>query len=1293
MQFVRNGPDIPEHLLQANEDGRVVFFCGAGISMPKLLTKPNPLARSKPLGFASLVDSLYTEFGVTPNPRQERAIEAGQYDIAIGLLEAKVAGGRTVVRQALASILKIPLEFNRSTAHEWLLTLSKNHEDGCTRLVTTNFDRLFEKAIKDMPLQVKRFQAPFLPIPKKQWDGLVYLHGLLPEKSTPSNLDHLVVSSGDFGRAYLTERWASRFVSELFRNYIVCFVGYSLNDPVLRYMTDAIAADRQRGEPALEMFAFGSYSKGKGEREREEWEDKNVTPILYLKVEKKENEHAHLLETLQVWSETYSDGVCAKKRIVAECARMLPLESTKEDDFVSRVMWALSDPSGLPAEHFAELDRVPSLDWLEPLCEERYQRTDLECFGIPTGVDFDDGYTFSLLQRPSPSNLAPNMTLGSEGKQNSEWDEVMQRLAPWLTRHLNDPALLLWMANLGGSLHHNLVKQIRLRLNELNRLEHDGDTDKLEHIRSGSPNAIPTPPMQTLWSLLLTGRVTKYFTWTRHFPLGLWKTRFKRDGLTPTLRLELHEYLTPRVTLHKPIKWSAKDDNREPKQIKDLVRYKIVLSADNAPSDLKELAKDKCWIEESPKLLTEFSSRLSDALDLMRELGSANDLFDPSCVSRRSISEHEQNTDPNDWTALISLTRDTWLSAAEQSPELARWVAEAWSREPYPLFRRLAFFAAAQGKTIPSSQGLNWLLANEHYWLWAPETMRETMRLLVALAPQLTKAEMGELEKVILNESRTDHERPGIGDLDIWLRLAKIDQAGATLSEDGRKKLTKLSGEHPDWKLATNERDEFSSWSCISAGDGNNPAIPRCRRELVKWLKQPTTDPLLMLDWQQRCRNNFPTTACALYALAQEGDWPAGHWKRALQAWTEEKLVERSWRYMAPVLANATDEQLLPFALELSSWLEAIAKTIESQDEIFLRLCRRVLNLKYEKGAGSYFVPSTHGQPGGDNFVTCAINHPIGCTTQALLSWWYRKTPKDGQGLPDKLETIFTMLCDRSFDKLRHGRVILAVNLISLFRIDRDWTTKHLLHLFNWQTSEIEACAAWQGFLWSRRLYHPLMKILKPAFLETASHYEMLANYGELGTPYGEQYASLLTFAALNRGDIFEAKELAAATRALPKDGLGHAAQELVRMTEGTDTDKRQANYWTNRAEPYLREIWPKTQDKISPDFTTDLGRVCITAREKFPQAFDLLKHWLRPTTTPSYSHRYARLVELLNETEICSRFPEQALDFLDSVTPEQPHWIPEELRTCLEAIQTSKPELEKNSKHQRLMVCVRQQE
>ena len=178
MRFFRNGPDIPEYLLQAHEDGRVVVFCGAGISMPVF---PD---------YARLVKNLYVQFEPTPNPIQKKAIRAGQYDIALGLLEREFGNDHAMVRQELASALEIPPEPIKNTPHENLLTLSKNHGDGYTHLITTNFDRLFEKTITDKVLQVNRFQAPCLPILKNQWDGLVYLHGFLSENPTPSVSRH-----------------------------------------------------------------------------------------------------------------------------------------------------------------------------------------------------------------------------------------------------------------------------------------------------------------------------------------------------------------------------------------------------------------------------------------------------------------------------------------------------------------------------------------------------------------------------------------------------------------------------------------------------------------------------------------------------------------------------------------------------------------------------------------------------------------------------------------------------------------------------------------------------------------------------------------------------------------------------------------------------------------------------------------------------------------------------------------------------------------------------------------------
>lgn len=125
------------------------------------------------------------------------------------------------MREQLGKILPPNLSAPHATAtHEALLTLGRNRE-GRYRLITTNFDRLFEEVIAQRTLRLQTFQAPLVPVPKNRWDGLVYLglvylHGLLEATPTCSSLDRLVVSSGDFGLAYLIERWAARFVSELY---------------------------------------------------------------------------------------------------------------------------------------------------------------------------------------------------------------------------------------------------------------------------------------------------------------------------------------------------------------------------------------------------------------------------------------------------------------------------------------------------------------------------------------------------------------------------------------------------------------------------------------------------------------------------------------------------------------------------------------------------------------------------------------------------------------------------------------------------------------------------------------------------------------------------------------------------------------------------------------------------------------------------------------------------------------------------------------------------------------------
>ena len=163
MQFVKNGPDIPEWLLEAHEEGRVVFFCGAGISYPAGLP-----------GFKGLVDELYDRFAPVPDAEQEAARKGGQLDTAIALLEEKHPGGRGQVREELNKILRPKKTDRNATAtHRALLTLSENRE-GQRRLITTNFDRLFQTVIRRERFRVTTFQAPLLPVSEVPlgWTGL-----------------------------------------------------------------------------------------------------------------------------------------------------------------------------------------------------------------------------------------------------------------------------------------------------------------------------------------------------------------------------------------------------------------------------------------------------------------------------------------------------------------------------------------------------------------------------------------------------------------------------------------------------------------------------------------------------------------------------------------------------------------------------------------------------------------------------------------------------------------------------------------------------------------------------------------------------------------------------------------------------------------------------------------------------------------------------------------------------------------------------------------------------------------
>ena len=233
MHFIPNGPSIPDELLVARDAGDVIFFCGAGVSQHEA-GLPN---------FEKLGRNVIELLGAAQDSPARRllvkALEMGRMagvggllatDRVFGLLEREfeVVDVRAAVAEAITPESNAGLG-----AHRTLLTLATSRA-GVTRLVTTNFDLLFEACDPDLPCS----GPPRLPDPRsdREFRGIVHLHGRVDAGYRQPADEEFVISSADFGRAYLSDGWATRFINLLLSRFQIVFVGYAAENPPVQYL-------------------------------------------------------------------------------------------------------------------------------------------------------------------------------------------------------------------------------------------------------------------------------------------------------------------------------------------------------------------------------------------------------------------------------------------------------------------------------------------------------------------------------------------------------------------------------------------------------------------------------------------------------------------------------------------------------------------------------------------------------------------------------------------------------------------------------------------------------------------------------------------------------------------------------------------------------------------------------------------------------------------------------------------------------------------------------------------------
>ena len=239
MRFHPDGPSIPDILLHRCDAGRVVFLCGAGVSVPSGM--PN---------FVDLTQYVIELF----DPPTDSAIMAAfrpwlvdqsaanvPLDQIFNLLHLEY--GKDEVNALVTERLSVPLESKDFGREHGLIKRISSSQRGVPQIVTTNFDRLFEVGQEGEHLV--RHVPPAFPDLNfgLKIEGVTYLHGRLVEATSESH--PYVLSSADFGRAYLSEGWATKFIRHLLERYTVVLVGYQAEDAPIKYLLQGLNHDGQ----------------------------------------------------------------------------------------------------------------------------------------------------------------------------------------------------------------------------------------------------------------------------------------------------------------------------------------------------------------------------------------------------------------------------------------------------------------------------------------------------------------------------------------------------------------------------------------------------------------------------------------------------------------------------------------------------------------------------------------------------------------------------------------------------------------------------------------------------------------------------------------------------------------------------------------------------------------------------------------------------------------------------------------------------------------------------------------
>lgn len=1252
MRFVEHGPNIPDELLTARDEGQVIFFCGSGVS----------LAKAGLPDFYGLADAVLEHLRASANSRARAVIDASRSihvngveglipaDRAFSLLEQEF--DTASVRKAVAASLIA--KSDDLSAHRALIDLARGTDD-VVRLVTTNFDRLFEACDP----AIASHGPPELPNPTSatKFAGIIHLHGRIDEQATAPVDDEFVLSSSDFGRAYLSEGWATRFIRALMERYQIVFVGYTANDPPVQYLLEALNAKSAAFQP---MYALQA---GNDALASAMWEHKGVRPISFDPA----YQYRALWDTIDAWAERardplkwYSDQIGragAGPRLMSPCERGTIAHLATSPTGAKRIAGA---GAAFAAEWLCVFDpelryRTPGAVSLEDdsIVFDPFAAWGLDTDDAPPAFNPKDRYKKREMPAGARNLFAPTKAdlfasdadrqaqlHGSVGQVVAPLSDRLRHLGTWLIQVAHDPVALWWAAGKEG-LHPSIVQSLS------RALEHDA--------------ARFSPLVRKGWRALITSFDDRSDVYGMEF-YGL-AAIVKAEGWSAALVRRFAELRCPRIRVGRS--WSRgappTDDC-----LHDILNLEIKYPVSDVPLEVPD--------DLLATLMYELSHVLERAVALEIETRSAIHMLGPFTQANYP-DDNDRAEVGDDLTGLFRLWITVLDRLVETEPERVRSELPRWSQHQNAVFVRTLIWAAGAPKLISGKDAVELFARIGDEAFWDREHQRDLLHVLARRWHDLPERDRAALEARILAGPQT-YAAENIqmfkmrSTYQTMERLHWLQAAGCSFGFDLEAETARMRALVPEWSPRIGEEADDSIEArafLISEDLGYTSLIDIA----VASVAQIASD-------QDHQRIDMQTIARPFRGLAQEkpvralaalrrnpAKVSARLWEDFLLAEDRKQTSKRLVVSTCCVLAGLADEELAEILRSSAAWVEKNQKDLsvsapDLEDRIWQRLLHVIELHPSKAGSGILLSGKEH------DWVMEAINSPSGRLAQLAVHESSDAAPGEGS-LPQIWLDRLSQLIDLPGDIGRYSLVAAMADINYLYFRAPDWTAEHLLPRRH--GADDDRSAFWSGLFRARSISVDLHRLLRADLLEAAREAD------------GKRATTSPLAALLLRG--WAMTPLRESGDAIGSDALRELILEMNQ--ELRDRLLRTCRTWWNNAEwkplalEFMRDVWPRQRSIRNASNADAIATLVVGADDWFPQMFDAGRELLEamPGMTSMWSYDSQRLLSLLE------RFPAEFLDFLLLVLPEDAdHW-PYRIEVVLEPLEAS--HLGKDSRVQEL--------